>query len=480
MSVITRIPPSPTGLLHIGTLRTALYNYLFTKKHNGKMLFRSEDTDKDRSTLAFEQDIFKGLVKLGLIEGNTEIIRQSERTEVYKKYLEKMLEEGSAYYCFCSQEDLEKEKEEQKAKKMPFRYSGKCKNHTKEESLARVESGEKAVIRLRVPENREVTFTDLIRGENTTHTKEIQDFVIAKNLDSPLYHLVVVIDDFEMKVTHVLRGEDHIPNTSKQMLIAEALDIKIPEYGHMPLILNEDKSKLSKRKNKVSVNDYLEEGYLEEAFLNFLVLLGWNDGTDNEIFSLEEMVESFSLDRVHKGGAVFDLKKLEWINSQYIKNLSVEDLRKRVQKYLEETPFYEQVLLQGEEFLLKVLKILQSKLRKLSEIEENLELFYKTPHPELDLLVNEKMKATKEIGKEALEVAKEVFENIDENNFTEESFKSLIVEKIKEKGWKNGQFLWPLRACLSGLEFSPSPFEIAEAIGKQETLHRIERMLKKF
>ncbi|MBU0727501.1 glutamate--tRNA ligase, partial [Patescibacteria group bacterium] len=331
-NVRVRIPPSPTGLLHIGTVRTALYNYLFAKHESGKMIFRIEDTDKERSKKEYEEDIINGLVKLG-IAGDEGVhipgdkgYRQSERTDVYTADLKKLLDENKAYYCFCSKERLEEMREKQRENKLPPRYDGCCKNLDPAEAKKRVEAGEQAVIRLRVPENEDLSFHDLVRGETCIECKELDDFVIARAIDDPLYHLTVVVDDHDMGITHVIRGEDHISNTPKQILIFKALDYDIPQFAHLPLILNEDKSKLSKRKNKVSVDDYLNDGYLPEALLNFLALLGWNPGTEQEILSMDELIEKFTLDRVHKGGAVFDLKKLDWINGEYIKREIAENI----------------------------------------------------------------------------------------------------------------------------------------------------------
>jgi glutamyl-tRNA synthetase len=304
-----RIAPSPTGLLHIGTVRTALYNYLFAKHEGGKMVFRIEDTDKERSTKEFEEDIVDGLMKLG-IAGDEGVhipedkgYHQSGRVDVHMSDLKKLLEEDRSYYCGCSKERLEEMRKEQQAKKLAPRYDGTCADKKLTEG----------VIRLRIPTDRgDIKWVDLVRGETVIHSRELDDFVIARSIDDPLYHLAVVADDRDMGITHVIRGEDHISNTPKQILLFEALGCEVPQFAHLPLILNEDKSKLSKRKNKVSIDDYLADGYLPEALLNFLALLGWNTPDEQEIFSLEELVEKFSLDRVHKGGAVFDTKKLDW------------------------------------------------------------------------------------------------------------------------------------------------------------------------
>ncbi len=478
--VIVRNCPSPTGLLHIGTLRTALYNYLFAKKHGGEIVFRSEDTDKTRSTKEYEDDIVSGLINMKLLDKNTPIIRQSERTEIYKKYLQKLLDEGKAYYCFMTPEELEAQKEEQIRKKLPPRYIGKYRDFPKDEALKKIKAGEKAVIRIKLPENREVIFNDIIRGENKTNTKDISDFVIAKDLESPLYNFCVVIDDHEMNITHVLRGEDHIPNTPKQVLVYEALGWEVPYFAHFPLILNADKSKLSKRKNKVSVDDYLAEGYLPEALLNFLVLLGWNPGTEEEVFTLEEMIEKFSLERVHKGGAVFDLQKLEWLNGLYIRNLSIDKFIENLNPYIEKLPFSEKINGKGEAYFKKVVSSVQEKMKKLSEIGDSIKFYYEEINVNKNLLIHEKMKVDGTIAKKAIEEGINVFSKIKEADFTQDTIKEKLIEKIQKLGWKNGQMLWPIRAALTGEEASPGAFEVAEILGKEESLRRLDIYMKHF
>jgi glutamyl-tRNA synthetase len=475
--IVVRNCPSPTGLFHIGTLRVALYNYLFAKKNGGEILFRSEDTDKIRSTKEYEQDIYNGLVATSMIPAGTKIYRQSENTENYKKYLKKLLDEDKAYYCFMTSEELEAERAEQIKNKKAPRYSGKFRNYPKEEAYKRLEAGEKYVIRLKVPQEKDIVFTDLIRGENKTNTRELADFVIAKDLETPLYNFVVVIDDHEMGVTHVMRGEDHIPNTPKQILIYNMLGFKLPEFAHFPLILNADKSKLSKRKNKTSVNDYLKEGYLIEALLNFLVLLGWNDGTEKEIFSLEEMVEVFSLERVHKGGAVFDLRKLDWLNGMYIRNLEFADLKARITPYLENCSFKESMLEKGDAYFDKCLASVQEKMKKLSEVSDLLHFYYEDIEATKELICNPKMKVTEEIASRALTAALEVFESLGENDFEAEKIKQELIVKIEELGLKNGQMLWPIRAVLTGVEASPGAFEVAEILGREEVLRKLKRSL---
>lgn len=483
-----RIPPSPTGLLHIGTVRTALYNFLFAKHNGGTLVFRMEDTDKERSKKEYEEDIINGLVKLG-IAGDEGVhlgqsgYRQSEKTEDYKKCLGKLLEENKAYYCFCSKERLEEMKKEQMANKKPPRYDGCCADLDITEAKKRVEGGEKAVIRLRVPDNEDLSFTDLVRGETCINCKELDDFVIARAIDDPLYHLTVVVDDHDMNISHVIRGEDHISNTPKQILIFRALGYKEPQFAHLPLILNEDKSKLSKRKNKVSVDDYLNDGYLPEALLNFLALLGWNTPDEQEIFSMEELIEKFTLDRVHKGGAVFDLKKLDWVNGEYIKKEIAEDINSFYEKLL---PFIEgEIPTDNSELIKKMLQDsdFEGRFKKLSEIPEAFaSILNEMQDYSADLLVFEKFKITPEILKQVLPKAKEVLSNIDwkvGDSSKSQEISDGLVGIVGELGLKNGQVLWPIRVALSGMEKSPNFATLAVYLGKEECLSRLNIALNK-
>jgi nondiscriminating glutamyl-tRNA synthetase len=484
-----RIPPSPTGLLHIGTVRTALYNYLFAKHNGGTMVFRIEDTDKERSTKEFEDDIVNGLVKLGIAgdEGvhikGTKGYRQSERTEVYAKDIKKLLDEDKAYYCFCSKERLDDLRKEQETKKLPPRYDGCCAGIKPEEAKKRVEAGEKAVIRLRVPKDKDLSFNDLVRGKVVMHSKELDDFVIARSVNDPLYHLTVVVDDHDMKITHVIRGEDHVSNTPKQILIFQALGWKIPEFAHLPLILNEDRSKLSKRKNKVSVDDYLKEGYLPHALLNFLALIGWNPGdTQQEIFTMEELIDKFSLNHVHKGGAVFDIKKLDWVNGEYIKNAIAEDIDKFFETVL---PFIKDKLPTNKSDLIKKILIdpdFEGRFRKLSEIGDELKVFFGLQDYEYGLMAKDKFGITSDILKKTLTLAKDRIQKIDWKKKPADIKKEIedkMGEIVTETGYKNGQVFWPIRVALSGLEKSPNYSTLMTYLGKDESLRRLDVALNK-
>ncbi len=399
--VRTRFAPSPTGFLHIGGARTALFNYLFAKKNNGVFVLRIEDTDIERSKPEFEKDILDCLKWLG-IEYNEGPYRQSERKEIYAKYLKKLLEEGRAYYCFCLEEELEAQKQYQMSIGQAPRYSGKCFGLSKKEVGVKISTGEKAVIRFKTPE-KIVKFNDLIRGEVEFDAGLIGDIVIAKNLETPLYNFGAVVDDFEMKITHILRGEEHLSNTPKQILIQEALGFPRPEYGHIPLILAPDRSKLSKREGAISTLEYKKMGYLPEALVNFIAFLGWNPGTEKEIFSLAELAQEFSLGGVQKAGAIFNVQRLDFLNGFYIRQKPLEKLAELCLPYFISAGLIESIqpklaesLGNGNmrpanqifrikeikeeisfEFIKNIVLAYRERLKKLSEITELADFFFK-------------------------------------------------------------------------------------------------------
>ncbi len=362
--VRVRIAPAPTGNFHIGLARTALFNYLFAKKYEGVFILRIEDTDPERSKPEYEKDILDSLKWLGIewdegpdIGGDYGPYRQSQRLEIYLKYLEKLLAEDKAYYCFCSEEELEMERQYQLSIGQAPRYSGKCANLPKETVQKYLAEGKKAVIRIRVPAKK-IEFDDLIRGHLEFDAGLMGDIVIAKNLTtrgqnkslgrwregwSPLYNFACAIDDFEMKFTHIIRGEDHISNTPKQILIQEALGFERPIYAHLPLILGPDRTKLSKRHGAIGISEYRKQGYLPEALVNFIAFLGWNPGTEREIYSMASLIKDFSLEKVQKGGAIFNIKRLDFLNGFYIRQKSIEKLTELCLPYLLESGQIEKI-----------------------------------------------------------------------------------------------------------------------------------------
>jgi len=433
--VIVRFPPSPTGLFHVGSARTALFNFLFARKNGGKFLLRIEDTDKERSKPEFEKNIFDSLSWLGL-SFDGEILKSSERTEIYKEKMRELIKKGLAY--------VSEEKE----------------------------GANREVVRFRNPGGK-IKFQDLIRGEVEMNISELGDFIIARNINEPLYHLAVVVDDFESKITHIIRGEDHISNTPRQILLLEALGGKRPIYAHLPLVLAPDKSKLSKRKHgeSVSLDFYRQCGYLPETMNNFLALLGWNPGDERELFSLKDLIKEFSLEKVQKSGAIFDIKKLDWMNGEYIRGKSKEELVELAKPFLKNF----QIPTSNISFP-AILTLEQPRLKKLSELPEKIDFFFKIPEYSKNLLSWKDMNDS-EI-KSSLEISKNILKTADENNFTKENLEKIFLPKAEEMG-DRGRLLWPLRVALSGKKISPPPFDILEILGKEESLNRIEMAREK-
>jgi len=485
--VRVRIAPSPTGPAHIGTARTALFNYLFAKKNKGKFVLRIEDTDKERSEQKWTDEVIEQLKWLGIewdegpdIGGKFGPYKQSQRIDIYKKYLEKLLEEKKAYYCFCSEEDLEAKRQDQMSRGLAPKYDGKCRNLSKEEVQKKLSAGNTSVIRFKILDKK-VKFNDLIRGEVEFDAGLLGDIVIAKDLENPLYHFAVVVDDFEMQITHVIRGEEHLSNTSRQILLQEALEFYQPVYAHLPLMLNADKSKMSKRQGDVAISDYHNNGYLPEALVNFMVLLGWNPGTEKEIFNLPQLVKEFSIEKVQKGGAVFNTQRLDFINGFYIREKPIEKLTELCKPYLKEAG----LLVQGqvsESKLEKIIEVSRTRMKKLSDIVELSGFFFEDKLAyDKNLLKWDAMKD--EDIKAALLLCDKILSELKDWDIKE-------IEKIlfagagefnKQKGYpeKNrGFLLWPLRVALSGKQFSPSPFEIADILGREKTLKKIAYAIK--
>ncbi len=471
-----RFPPSPTGPLHIGNARTILFNYLFSKQNKGETVLRIEDTDKERSKIEWVQDIIDQLHWLGIdwnegpdIGGSHSPYKQSQRTDIYQKYLEQLLVEPfdgaqggkKAYYCICDAQELEAKRQDQQSRGLAPKYDGKCrdKNHTN------------GVIRFKV-EHKKVKFDDLIRGEVEFDMGLLGDMVIAKNLETPLYHFTVVVDDFLMEISHIIRGEDHLSNTPKQILLQEALGFYRPIYAHLPLMLNADKSKMSKRAGDVALLDYHNNGYLPEAIINFIVLLGWNPGTDKDIFTLSQLIKEFSIEKVQKSGAVFNLQKLDYLNGYYIREKSLSSLTKLCLPYLEKLQTTNPKSQYTQHQLQQIIAAYQARLKKLSDITEFADFFFVEK-----LVYDKKMLAWKEMGDrevvESLQHSAKILS--DAKKWDKESLEKLLVEEAETFNAKNrGYLLWPLRVALSGKEASASPFEIAEILGKEKTLQRIQ------
>ena len=479
--------PSPTGPLHVGGARTTLFNYLFAKKNKGKFVLRIEDTDTQRSEQKWTDEIINELRWLGIewdegpdIGGEFEPYKQSQRLDIYEKYLKKLLEEKKAYYCFCSEEELENKRQEQMSRGVAPKYDGKCAHLPDEIVKKNLEEKKPSVIRFGV-HNKKIKFNDLVRGEVEFDAGLLGDVVIAKDFNTPLYHFAVVVDDFLMQISHVIRGEEHLSNTPRHILLQEALGFYQPTYAHLPLMLNTDRSKLSKRQGDVALSDYHGQGYLPEALVNFMVLLGWNPGTEKEVFSLPQLVKEFSIEKVQKAGAIFNIQRLDYLNGLYIREKPIEKLTELCIPYLKEAG----LLVQGQisqNKLQEIVEVSRTRMKKLSDIVSLSDFFFTNKLAyDKDLLKWQKMgdgevKDSLIFSEKILsEIKKWDLKNLETELFAgSEGFNSEKNYPEKNKGY----LLWPLRVALSGKDSSPSPFEIADILGKEKTLKRIEDAIK--
>ncbi len=466
----TRFAPSPTGYMHIGGLRTALFNYLITKKNKGTFYLRIEDTDRERHVEKATDHLLEVLRWAGIEpdEGIDPKYIQSERLEIYKEHAEKLIDSGHAYRCFCTKERLDEMRQEQSKRKQPPMYDRTCANIPKEESAERT-AKEPYVIRFLVPRGEKIEFRDEIRGKVEFATNTVDDQVLMKSDSFPTYHLAHVVDDHLMKTDVVIRGEEWLPSLPKHLLLFRAFGWEPPKYAHVPLLLAKGGGKLSKRTGDVSVESFIEKGYLPEAMINFIALLGWNPGTEQEIFSLEELITAFSLDRVQKGGAIFDTRKLDWLQGQWIRKMSVDDFADRIRPLVSEKyPDAEK----DDAFEGKA-KLIQDRITFFREALEMMSYFYEEPKVDIDLFANEKQKIKKEDLPKIFEILTATLEGIDEKDWNEETLKEKLFEAAEKSGFKRGQILWPLRAALTGLPYSPGAFEVAGVFGRKMCLERL-------
>jgi nondiscriminating glutamyl-tRNA synthetase len=498
----TRFAPSPTGYLHVGSLRTALYCYLFAKHNDGDFVLRVEDTDRSRYVERSIENLVKVLHSVGL-EYNEGIIldddgkiadkgdfgpyMQSQRLEIYQKYADELIKNDYAYYCFCSQERLVEMRKEQQAQKLAPMYDGKCKCLQSEEIKNQIKNKAPFVVRLKTPDRGAVQFEDLIYGNIKIKSETIDDQILMKSDGYPTYHLANVVDDHLMQISHVIRGEEWLPSTAKHILLYDAFGWIKPKFAHLPLLLNPDKSKLSKRQGDVAVEDYLKKGYLPEALLNFILFLGWNPKTEEEIFSMEEMIKRFDLSGVNKTGAIFNTEKLDWINGAYIRKMDLDELTKLCAPYLVEAGLIKvssikyQVLSSGEEidfsYLKKVIALEQERMKKLSEVGELVKfIFVDELEYEKELLIWKKMSF--DDVKNNLKLVYDELAKIDEKDFDKDNLEKVLRDLLENNNIKAGELLWPLRVALTGLKASPNPFEIAEVLGKRKVLERIKKGTK--
>lgn len=474
-----RFAPSPTGPFHIGGARSALFNWLLAKKYNGKFIMRIEDTDLERSTKESEENIKEALKWLGItwdegadIGGAYGPYRQTERLDIYRRYTEQLIHEGKAYYCYCSEAELDEERQSQLEKGETPRYSGRCRHLAEEEKAGLMAQGRKPTVRFHVQENKQIIFKDMVRDTVSFESNGVGDFVIVKSDGVPVYNYAVVLDDALMKITHVIRGEEHLSNTPRQIVLYEALGLTPPVFGHISLILGADRTKMSKRHGATSVEKYRNLGYLPEAIVNFLALLGWSPGGEKEFFSLEELIEEFSMDRVAKNPAVFDVDKLNYISAQYMKKASPEVITELALPHLKEAGYIGDDL-SGEEreWLIQVVALLQEYISYAAEIVNHIDIFF-----------NEKVEFENE---EAAQVLQDSDVPAVINSFCEKlrgleavdssSVKALLKSITKELKLGGKKVFMPIRVMLTGKMHGPDLDKIIALIGREKILSRIKQ-----
>lgn len=480
----TRFAPSPTGMLHIGGLRTALFAYILARQSKGSFLLRIEDTDQERTVPGALENILSTLHWAGIdpdegvvMDHGTITQRgtkgpyiQSQRLEFYKKHAEMLRGSGKAYPCFCTPERLDQMRKDQQARKQAPMYDRQCLTLSKEEIERRIAQGDRHVLRMHIPRNETITFHDDIRGNVSFAGHTIDDQVLLKSDGYPTYHLAHVVDDHLMDIDIVIRGEEWLSSLPKHLLLFTYFGWQPPRYAHVPLLLNADRSKLSKRQGDVAAEEYRTKGYLPEAVLNFLALLGWNPGTEEEIFALNDLIERFSIERVQKAGAIFDLQKLDWLQGQWIRRMPPE---KFIEAITPELKLHLRAALHDPDLLRKA-SLIQDRLTLLSDAPEMLKFFYEEPTVTMELLANPKQKLTPELVAEILPQIRTTLEGIDEKDWTLPHLERNLRELVETKGYSLGQILWPLRAALTGKPYSPGAFEVTEALGKTEALRRLQ------
>lgn len=450
----TRIAPSPTGEdLHIGNLYTAFFNWAYAKKNNGQFIVRIEDTDRTRFVEGAEERILKTLSMFGLTPDETPL-RQSERLAIYKKYAEELVEKGAAYNCFCTKERLDELRKLQIAEKKVPKYDKHCLNQN-DRSL-KFEAGKPYVIRLNVPENREIEFNDVIRGKITINSNNLDDQVLMKSDGYPTYHLAVVIDDHLMNISHVIRAEEWISSTPKHILLYESFGWDKPVFAHIPILRNPDKSKLSKRKNPVWANWYIEEGYLPEAILNYISLMGWSHPEQKEIFTVEEFISVFDLKDIQAAGPVFDVTKLQWMNGEYIRAMSAKNLKFKIYNFHKGK--------YSEELIEKTIPLVQERIKTLKEYDEYCQFFIERPK-------NYEVEITK--YKDVLQKVVTTIEDVED--WKSEAIGTALQKVATDMEMKNSEFFMMLRIAITGKKISPPLNESMEILGKEECLERIKR-----
>ena len=478
-TVKTRFAPSPTGRMHVGNLRTALYAYLIAKHENGKFMLRIEDTDQERFMEGALDIIYRTLEKTGLVhdegpdkDGGVGPYVQSERQAqgLYLKYAKQLIEQGDAYYCFCDKERLESLKTEVAGKEITI-YDKHCLHLSKEEIEANLAAGKPYVIRINMPTEGVTTFHDELYGDITVENNELDDMILIKSDGYPTYNFANVIDDHLMGITHVVRGNEYLSSAPKYNRLYEAFGWEVPKYVHCPLITNEDHQKLSKRCGHSSYEDLIEQGFLSEAIVNFVALLGWSPASDEEIFSLDELVKEFDYHRISKSPAVFDMVKLRWMNGEYMKKMDDDKFYEMALPYLKE------VITKDLDFH-KIAAMVKTRIEVFPDIRDHVDSFEKVPEYDSSMYVHKKMKTTQETS---LQVLKEVTPLIQaQEDFSNDALFEMLSAYAKEHGYKVGYVMWPIRTALSGKQMTPAgATEILEVLGKEESLLRIQAAIEK-
>ena len=473
--VRTRFAPSPTGYMHIGNLRTALYAYLLTKHEGGDFILRIEDTDQERYVDGAVDVIYKTMKDTGLIHdegpdvgGDYGPYIQSERRGLYKEYAQKLVELGGAYYCLCDKERLDKLKEAQTAKGITPKYDGYCKGLSKEEIQEKIDAGVPYVIRQKIDPHGKTTFHDEIFGDITVENAILDENVLLKSDGLPTYNFANVIDDHLMNITHVIRGNEYLSSTPIYNLIYEAFGWEIPKYIHVSPVMKDSGKKLSKREGDASYEDFINKGYLKEAIVNYVALLGWSPGGEQEIFTMDELIKNFSISGISKSPAIFDVKKLSWMNGEYIRKMSDEEFANMA------TPYIKEAVKRTDVDIDAICALLHARIEKFTDIAEQLTFIDELPEYDNELYTHKKMKTNPENSLESLKEILPVLEGIEDWNM--DNIHSALFALIEKLEVKNGIILWPLRVALSGLPFTPGGgVDLAAILGKDETIKRVKK-----
>ncbi|MFI5226144.1 MAG: glutamate--tRNA ligase [Candidatus Limnocylindrales bacterium] len=482
-----RIAPSPTGPLHIGTARTALFNYLFARHHGGTFILRLEDTDVARSSIAYEKDILDGLHWLGLdwdegpavageaARGPYAPYRQMLRLDLYAAAADRLKAADLAYPCYCTPEELDAERKAQEAAHLPPRYSGRCAKLSPEERAVFEAEGRRPALRFRIPDG-VVAFDDLVRGHVEIDASALGgDLVIVRADGTPLYHFVVVVDDAAMRISHVIRGEDHLSNTPKHILLFRALGEPVPQFAHLPLILNPDRTKMSKRKSQTAIDDYRAEGFIREAIVNYLALLGWSTGSEDEILGLDELTGSFDLDHVHSGGAVFDRARLEWLNGQWIRRLSTDELVDRLRPFLAaELEAGRIERMPNDDEIAALVPLVQERLPTLGAIGDLVGFLF-VDEPAIDPAVLIPKRWDHATTLDGLAASRTAIADGGEVAFDHEGLEATLRGLAEARGWKAGDLFMAIRVAVTGRTATPPLFETLVALGFERTLTRLDR-----